>query len=130
MAETNAKEGYLYTKKHEWAKIEGDFATLGITDFAQSALGDIVFIDLPKIGRKINSGDSLGVIESVKAAEDMYSPLSGEIVEVNTKLSSDPASVNQDAFGNWIAKIKLTNPSETSSLLSTSQYKDFVATLD
>ncbi|GBF51586.1 glycine cleavage system protein H [Leptospira ryugenii] len=130
MAETNAVEGYYYTEKHEWVKIEGDTALIGITDYAQNALGDIVFIDLPKPGKKINQKDSLGTIESVKAAEDLYSPISGEVLETNPSLSSNPASVNAEPFQTWMVKLKGVNSSELSSLLNASQYKEFVSKLD
>ena len=130
MAETKALEGYYYTEKHEWVKVDGDVALVGITDFAQNALGDIVFIDLPKVGKKINQKDSLGTIESVKAAEDLYSPISGEVVETNASLSSDPASVNAEPFKTWMVKLKGVNSAELSSLLSAAQYKEYVSKLD
>jgi len=130
MAETKALEGYYYTEKHEWGKVDGDVALIGITDFAQNALGDIVFIDLPKVGKKINQKDSLGTIESVKAAEDLYSPISGEVVETNASLTSDPASVNAEPFKTWMVKLKGVNSSELSSLLNATQYKDYVSKLD
>jgi glycine cleavage system H protein len=130
MAETKALEGYYYTEKHEWVKVDGDVALIGITDFAQNALGDIVFIDLPKVGKKINQKDSLGTIESVKAAEDLYSPISGEVVETNASLTSDPASVNAEPFKTWMVKLKGVNSSELSSLLNATQYKDYVSKLD
>lgn len=130
MAETKALEGYYYTEKHEWVKIEGDMALIGITDFAQNALGDIVFIDLPKVGKKINQKDSLGTIESVKAAEDLYSPISGEVAETNGSLSSNPANVNTEPFTTWMVKLKGVNAAELSSLLNASQYKEYVSKLD
>ncbi|TGN17198.1 glycine cleavage system protein GcvH [Leptospira idonii] len=130
MAETQAKEGYYYTEKHEWVKVDGDTALIGITDFAQGALGDIVFIDLPKVGKKISQKDSLGTIESVKAAEDLYSPISGEVTEVNASLSSNPGAVNSDPFDAWMVKLKGVNASELGSLLNASQYKEFVSKLD
>ncbi len=130
MAETNALDGYYYTEKHEWVKIEGDIALVGITDFAQNALGDIVFIDLPKVGKKISQKDSLGTIESVKAAEDLYSPISGEVVEINPSLSSNPAIVNSEPFVSWMVKLKGINSSELGALLNASQYKEYVSKLD
>jgi glycine cleavage system H protein len=130
MAETKALEGYYYTEKHEWVKVEGDTALIGITDFAQNALGDIVFIDLPKIGKKINQKESLGTIESVKAAEDLYSPISGEVLETNSSLSSNPASVNSEPFTTWMVKLKGINSAELGGLLSAAQYKDYVSKLD
>ncbi|MCZ8156688.1 MAG: glycine cleavage system protein GcvH [Leptospira sp.] len=130
MAETNALEGYFYTEKHEWVKIEGDVALIGITDFAQNALGDIVFIDLPKVGKKISQKDSLGTIESVKAAEDLYSPISGEVSEINPALASSPGSVNTDPFATWMVKLTGINQGELGSLLNANQYKDYVSKLD
>ncbi len=130
MAETKAQEGYYYTEKHEWVKIDGDIALVGITDFAQNALGDIVFIDLPKVGKKINQKDSLGTIESVKAAEDLYSPISGEVVETNASLTASPGNVNYEPFASWMVKLKGINTAELSTLLTHIQYKDYVSTLD
>lgn len=130
MADTQARDGYYYTEKHEWVKVEGDMALVGITDFAQNALGDIVFIDLPKPGKQIKSKDSLGTIESVKAAEDLYSPISGEVVETNPTLGSNPAAVNAEPFDTWMVKLKNIQTSELGSLLSSAQYKEYVSKLD
>lgn len=130
MADTQAKDGYYYTEKHEWVKIEGDVALIGITDFAQNALGDIVFIDLPKPGKQIKAKDSLGTIESVKAAEDLYSPISGEVVETNATLGSNPAAVNAEPFDTWMVKLKNIQTSELGSLLTSTQYKEYVSKLD
>ncbi|MDF3818535.1 glycine cleavage system protein GcvH [Leptospira sp. 96542] len=130
MAVTEAQDGYYYTEKHEWVKIEGDIALIGITDFAQNALGDIVFIDLPKVGKQISKNDSLGTIESVKAAEDLYSPISGEVVETNGSLGSNPAAVNAEPFVTWMVKLKNIQTNELSSLLNVSQYKEYVSKLD
>lgn len=104
---TKILDGHKYTEKHEWVKIEGDTATFGISDFAQNALGDIVFVDLPKIGKLVKKGQSFGTIESVKAAEDLYAPLSGEVIEINPAISKDPSIVNKDAFGAWMIKVKI-----------------------
>ncbi|TGN09839.1 glycine cleavage system protein GcvH [Leptospira ilyithenensis] len=130
MAVTEAKDGYYYTEKHEWVKVEGDVALVGITDFAQNALGDIVFIDLPKVGKKINQKDSLGTIESVKAAEDLYAPVSGEVSETNASLSATPGNVNTAPFDSWMVKLKGIKPEELKGLLSASQYKEYVSKLD
>lgn len=130
MAETEAKDGYYYTEKHEWVKIEGEIAKIGITDYAQNALGDVVFIDLPKVGKTIQAKESLGTIESVKAAEDLYSPISGEVVETNGELSNNPALVNSSPFETWIVKLKGYSQGDLSSLLSASAYKDYVSKLD
>jgi glycine cleavage system H protein len=126
---TKILDGYKYTEKHEWVKIEGDTATFGISDFAQNALGDIVFVDLPKIGKLVKKGQSFGTIESVKAAEDLYAPLSGEVIEINPAISKDPSIVNKDAFGAWMIKVKNINLSEADSLMDSNKYKDFTATL-
>lgn len=113
-----------YTKEHEWLKVEGTFATIGITDYAQGELGDIVFIELPQVGAKVEQMKPFGVIEAVKAVSEIFSPLSGEIVEVNSKLQSDPTAINSDPYGNgWIIKIKTTNPKELGNLLSAEEYK-------
>ncbi|MBP6740534.1 MAG: glycine cleavage system protein GcvH [Leptospiraceae bacterium] len=126
---TKILDGYKYTEKHEWVKIEGDTATFGISDFAQNALGDIVFVDLPKIGKLVKKGQSFGTIESVKAAEDLYAPLSGEVIEINPVISKDPSIVNKDAFSAWMIKVKNINLSEADSLMDSNKYKDFTATL-
>jgi glycine cleavage system H protein len=122
-------DGYKYTEKHEWVKIEGDTAIFGISDFAQNALGDIVFVDLPKVGKAVKKGQSFGTIESVKAAEDLYAPISGEVIEVNPAIAKDPALVNKDAFVAWMIKVKVTNSSEADSLMDSLKYKDFTASL-
>ena len=126
---TKILDGYKYTEKHEWVKIEGDTATFGISDFAQNALGDIVFVDLPKIGKLVKKGQSFGTIESVKAAEDLYAPLSGEVIEINPVISKDPSIVNKDAFSAWMIKVKNINLSEADSLMDSNKYKDFTASL-
>lgn len=126
---TKILDGHKYTEKHEWVKVEGDTATFGISDFAQNALGDIVFVDLPKIGKAVKKGQSFGTIESVKAAEDLYAPLSGEVVEINPAISKDPSIVNKDAFGAWMIKVKNINLSEADSLMDSNKYKDFTASL-
>lgn len=111
----------LYAKSHEWAKIEEDTATIGITHFAQEQLGDITFIELPEIGSTLNQGDEIGSIESVKAASEIYSPVSGEVVEVNTLLEEAPEKINEDPYGEgWICKIKLSSQPE--GLLTADEY--------
>lgn len=119
----------LYTEKHEWVKIDGDTGIFGISDFAQNALGDIVFVDLPKVGKAIKKGQSFGTIESVKAAEDLYAPISGEVIEVNPAIAKDPALINKDAFAAWMIKVKITNSSDADSLMDSAKYKDFTASL-
>lgn len=122
------KENLKYTKTHEWVLIEGDTATVGVTDFAQSQMGDIVFVDLPKKGAKVEKGKQACVVESVKSAFDIYSPFSGEVIEVNDNLSNEPALINQDPYGKgWIFKIKISNL-ETSELMDLKEYEDFVKT--
>ncbi|KAL6766477.1 GCSH1 [Auxenochlorella protothecoides x Auxenochlorella symbiontica] len=120
-------DGLKYAESHEYAKIEGDVATLGITDFAQSELGDVVYVEVPEVGASLSKGANLGVVESVKAASDIYSPLSGEVIEVNSALVDDPAKINAEPFeGGWLAKIKLSDPSEADSLLDADAYKKHV----
>jgi glycine cleavage system H protein len=113
-----------YTKTHEWVSVDGDIATVGISDHAQDHLGDVVYIDLPEAGKSLNKGDVLCTIESVKAASDVYAPVSGKIVEVNVELDSSPETINSDAEGaGWIAKIKLSSPTELDSLMDLEAYK-------
>ena len=119
-----------YTEDHEWLNVEGDIATVGITHHAQDALGDVVFVDLPEIGRSYAQKDIAGVVESVKAASDVYSPVSGEVVEANGALEEDPALVNSDAEEDgWFFKLRLTDASELESLMDEAAYTKFVAGL-
>ncbi len=119
-----------YTKDHEWISVEGDVATIGITDYAQSQLGDVVFVELPEKGKTIAQSGEAAVVESVKAASEVYAPVSGEVVDVTSALESAPATVNEDAQGKgWFLKMKLSDPSEIESLMSEEQYKDFLKTL-
>ena len=116
-----------YTEEHEWVEVEGDIATVGITNHAQESLGDIVFIDLPTLGKKVKSNEELCVIESVKAASDIYAPIDGVVTEVNNNLSDDASILNQDAEKNgWIFKMKISNPSQYDSLMSLDQYLVFL----
>lgn len=120
-------EDLLYTKEHEWIRVEGDTATIGITHHAQDALGDIVYVELPKVGSTITAGKSLGSVESVKAVSDIYAPASGEVLEVNGDLTSKPEKLNEDPHGAaWLAKVRLSNPGELSSLLSASAYQKYL----
>lgn len=113
-----------YTKEHEWLKVEGQVATMGITDYAQGELGDIVFIELPKVGTKLEQMKPFGVIEAVKAVSEIFSPITGEVAEVNSKLESEPTTINSDPYGaGWIIKIKVANPKELDNLLSAEEYK-------
>jgi len=117
-----------YTTDHEWALVVGNIATIGITDHAQSELGDIVFVDLPKVGDQAKTGESIGTIEAVKTVAEIYSPLSGEIIEVNSALADSAASMNQDAYGQgWIAKIRLSDPAEVNQLLDADGYTAHIA---
>lgn len=120
--------GLLYSKEHEWVKLEGDVATVGITDYAQSSLGDIVFVELPKMGATLEQFGNIGVIESVKAVSDIYTPVGGEVVETNPAVDSDPALVNRDPFGaGWLFKVKLSDVSQKDALLSPEAYEQVVA---
>lgn len=118
---------FKYTKEHEWIKVDGTTGTIGITDHAQQALGDIVFVELPKPGTKIESGKSFGTVESVKAVSDLYAPVSGTVTEVNGDLATAPEKVNSEPHQAWMVKITLDNPSEANSLLSAADYDKFVA---
>ncbi len=118
---------FKYTKEHEWIKVEGNTGTIGITDHAQQALGDIVFVELPKPGAKIESGKSFGTVESVKAVSDLYAPVSGTVTEVNGDLATAPEKVNAEPHQAWMVKITLDNPAEVNSLLSAADYDKFVA---
>ena len=117
---------FKYTKDHEWIELSGDRGTVGITDYAQRQLGDVVYVDLPDVGTRLKQGDSFGTVESVKAVSELYSPVSGEVVEVNATLRDKPESVNADPHGSWIMAIKLSDPTETDALLDAAQYADLV----
>ncbi|WP_439924979.1 glycine cleavage system protein GcvH [Nitrobacter sp. JJSN] len=118
----------LYTTDHEWLRIEGDTATIGITDYAQSQLGDVVFIELPKVGRQLKKAEAAAVVESVKAASDVYAPITGEVLEVNDALSTEPALVNSDADGKaWIFKLRIADKSELGGLMDEAAYKAHTA---
>ena len=117
---------FRYTKEHEWIKPQGDTATIGITHYAQESLGDIVFVDLPKVGAEITAGKAFGTVESVKAVSDLYAPASGKVIEVNEDLATSPEKINKDAHGTWMIKIKLKDPNELKSLLSADDYEKFV----
>jgi glycine cleavage system H protein len=120
-----------YTKDHEWLRIDGDVATVGITDHAQHALGDVVFVDLPAIGKTVKQGQEAATVESVKAASEVYAPVSGTVVEVNTTLPDNPGLVNSAPEGDgWFLKLRLSAPAEVDSLLSADDYKAFLGTLN
>ena len=116
---------YKYTKEHEWLKADGTTGTIGITDHAQNSLGDIVFVELPKVGTDITAGQTFGSVESVKAVSDLYAPVSGTVTEVNEALNTTPESVNKDAHSAWMIKIALKDPAEVGALLSAADYEKF-----
>ena len=119
-----------YTRDHEWVRLDGDIATIGITAYAAEQLGDVVFVELPAVGRSVKKGEGAAVVESVKAASDVYSPVSGEVTESNESLVDAPATVNEAPEGNgWFAKLKVTDKSEIDGLLDEAAYKSFLATL-
>jgi glycine cleavage system H protein len=118
---------FKYTKEHEWIKVEGSTGTVGITDHAQKALGDIVFVELPQTGATVTAGKTFGTVESVKAVSDLYAPASGSVTEVNGDLTNAPEKVNSDAHSAWMIKVALSNPSELNQLLSADDYEKFVA---
>jgi glycine cleavage system H protein len=120
-------ENFRYTKEHEWVLADGDAGTIGITDHAQQELGDIVYVDLPKVGTRIDAGKSLGSVESVKAVSDIYAPVSGEITEINESLADAPEKLNRDPHGDaWLVKIRLSNPEEIQRLMSAADYQSYV----
>jgi glycine cleavage system H protein len=116
-----------YTKEHEWIQASGTTATVGITDYAQESLGDIVFVEVPTVGAELAAGKTFGTVESVKAVSDLFSPVSGTVTEVNADLATSPEKVNKDPHGSWMLKLTLKNPSELDSLLSAADYEKFVA---
>jgi glycine cleavage system H protein len=119
-----------YTKDHEYIRIEGDAGIVGISDYAQSQLGDVVFVELPSVGKTLSKGDEAAVVESVKAASEVYAPVSGEVVEVNSDLESSPGTVNEDPAGRgWFMKIRLTDQSELDGLMTEEQYQEFVKSI-
>jgi glycine cleavage system H protein len=120
--------GLLFSKDHEWVKLDGDVATVGITDYAQSSLGDIVYVELPRVGATLQQFGNIGVVESVKAVSDIFTPLGGEVLEVNAAIDADPALVNRDPFGEgWFYKLKLGDDAEKSNLLSGDEYDKLIA---
>jgi glycine cleavage system H protein len=118
----------LYTADHEWLRIEGDLATIGVTDYAQSQLGDVVFVELPQVGRRLKKAEAAAVVESVKAASDVYAPISGEVTEVNEALAAEPALVNSDAAGKaWFFKLKIADANELGGLMDEAAYRKHIA---
>ena len=120
-------ENLKYSKTHEWALIEGDTAVIGITDYAQDQLGDIVFLEVPEVGSSVTKNEEFGSVESVKSVSELISPVSGEVIEVNEPVKEAPETINSDAFQNWMIKVKLSNPSEIDELMSAQEYEKFIA---
>ncbi|HZO95416.1 MAG TPA: glycine cleavage system protein GcvH [Candidatus Baltobacteraceae bacterium] len=128
MAQSNVPEGLLYSKEHEWVRVEGDVATVGITDYAQASLGDIVYVELPRVGATLSASSSIGVVESVKAVSDVYTPVGGEVVGINDGLEGDPAAVNRDPYGDgWFYRVRLADVGQTNDLLTPQQYEQLIA---
>ena len=118
-------EGLYYSESHEYVRVEGDFGFIGITDYAQNALGNVVYVDMPEVDDEVEAGEEFGAVESVKAASDLYSPVSGTVVEINEALEDQPELVNQDAFENWIIKVELSDKSELDALMDAKSYAEF-----
>ena len=122
----NVPEDLHYSKDHEWVRVDGDVATVGITDYAQNSLGDVVYVELPKPGEEFAANESFGSVESVKAVSEVFSPVSGTVAEAHESLSDDPEKVNTDPYGDgWMIRIKMSNPGEVDSLLTAAEYEDF-----
>ncbi len=123
----NIPEGLKYTKEHEWIKVEGNVGTVGLTDYAQGELGDIIYVDVTTVGNDVAAGDTFGTVEAVKTVSDMYAPVSGKISEFNSAVNDNPASVNQDPYGaGWLVKMEISNMSDLDNLLSPEDYKNLV----
>ena len=120
-------EGLYYSESHEYVRVEGDFGFTGITDYAQNALGNVVYVDMPEVDDEVEAGEEFGAVESVKAASDLYSPVSGTVVEINEALEDQPELINQDAFENWIIKVELSDKSELDALMDAAAYEAFCA---
>lgn len=118
-------EGLYYSESHEYVKIEGEYGYIGITDYAQHALGNVVYVDMPEVDDEVEAGEDFGAVESVKAASDLTSPVSGTVVEVNEALEDKPELLNEDAFGNWIIKVQLSDTTELDNLMNAKAYEDF-----
>ncbi|MBR3989241.1 MAG: glycine cleavage system protein GcvH [Bacteroidales bacterium] len=119
-------EGLKYSESHEWVKVEGNVAYIGVSDFAQKEMGDITYVDLPEEGDEVVAGEEFGALESVKAASDLYSPVSGVVVAVNSELEDTPEKVNEDAYAAWIIKVEMSNPSEVDALMDAAAYQSFI----
>ena len=123
----NVIEGLYYSESHEYVRVEGDFGFIGITDYAQNALGNVVYVDMPEVDDEVEAGEEFGAVESVKAASDLYSPVSGTVVEINEALEDQPELINEDAFENWIIKVELSDKSELDALMDAAAYTAFCA---
>lgn len=119
------EEGLLYSESHEYIRVEGEYGFIGISDYAQHALGNVVYVDMPEVDDEVTAGEEFGAVESVKAASDLISPVSGTVVEVNEALEDQPELLNEDAFGNWIIKVQLSDPSELDNLMDKAAYEAF-----
>ena len=131
MEEYRIPEGLYYTKEHIWVKIDNDVATVGITDYGQHQLGDVVFVDLPELGREVEAGEVIASVESVKAVSEIYSPITGKIIAVNEDLANDPSVINSDPYGDgWIADIQMKDPTEIEDLMTAEDYKAYLEELE
>ena len=127
---SNIPENLRYSKDHEWVRVEGDVASIGITDYAQHSLGDVVYIDFPRAGDKLGSHEAFGSVESVKAVSEVFTPIAGEVIEVNSALNDTPESVNSDPYGAaWFIKLKMDNPLEADAMLSGEEYEEYLSTV-
>lgn len=124
------ESGLLYSKDHEWVKVDGNVGTIGIADYAQEHLGDIVYVELPEVGDEFDRGDAFSSVESVKAATDVFMPMGGKVIEVNEALADEPALINQDAYANWIIKVELSDAADTGDLMNSEDYKAFATKED
>jgi glycine cleavage system H protein len=124
------EKGLLYTKDHEWARIEGDIAAIGITDHAQDQLGELTFVELPEVGKEVKQKDGIAVVESSKAASDVYSPVAGKVTEINTDLETNPELINKSCYGDgWICKVRISDKATTKNLMDAKQYEEYLKTL-
>ncbi len=124
----NVPEDLHYSKDHEWLRVDGDMAVIGITDYAQNSLGDVVYVELPKPGEKFEAHESFGSVESVKAVSEIFTPISGEVVEINESLADEPEKVNSEPYGDgWMIRMRMSNPGEVDSLLSAIEYEEFIS---
>jgi len=119
-------EGLKYAESHEWVKVEGNVAVIGVTDYAQKEMGDITYVDMPDVDDEVSAGEEFGALESVKASSDLFSPVSGTVVEVNSELEDAPEKVNEDAFANWIIKVEMSDAGELDALMDAAAYKEFI----